>query len=55
MLDSAQARYPATQRIITEMTLRKGQVAWNLNGLGSDDWQHFQYRKGPFFKGQGGK
>ena len=50
MLDSAQARLAGTQRIITEMTLRKGSVAFDLNGLGSEDWQHFPYRKGPFFK-----
>jgi dihydroorotase len=50
MLDSAQARLAGTQRIITEMTLRRGSVAFDLNGLGSDDWQHFPYRKGPFFK-----
>jgi len=50
MLDSAGARMPATQRLLCEMTLRKGQVAWDLNGLVSQDWQKFQYRKGPFFK-----
>ena len=32
------------------MTLRKGEVAWDLNGLASEDWQRFSYRKGPFFK-----
>jgi dihydroorotase len=50
MLDSAGARMPATQRLLCEMTLRKGQVAWDLNGLASQDWQKFQYRKGPYFK-----
>ncbi len=50
MLDSAQARLSGTQRIVTEMTLRKGVVAYDLNGLASEDWQRFQYRKGPFFK-----
>lgn len=50
MLDSAQARRAGTQRIITEMTLRKGSVAFDLNGLGSEDWQGFPYRRGPFFK-----
>jgi dihydroorotase len=50
MLDSTQARLSGTQRIVTEMTLRKGAVAFDLNGLASDDWQRFQYRKGPFFK-----
>lgn len=52
MLDSAGARMPGTQRIVCEMTLRKGQVAWDLNGLASEDWQGFHYRKGPYFKSQ---
>jgi dihydroorotase len=50
MLDSARAKMPATQRILCELTLRRGQVSWDLNGLASDDWQKFPYRKGPFFK-----
>ena len=50
ILDSAQARLAGTQRITTEMTLRKGNVAYDLNGLASEDWQKFSYRKGPFFK-----
>ena len=50
MLDSAQARMPATQRLLCEMTVRRGQVAWDLNGLASQTWQSFPYRKGPFFK-----
>jgi dihydroorotase len=54
MLDSAKARMNATQRLSCELTLRKGQVAWDLNGLASEDWQKFNYRKGPFFKKAGG-
>ena len=50
LLDSAGARMAGTQRMLCEMTLRKGQVAWDLNGLASEDWQKFPYRKGPFFK-----
>jgi dihydroorotase len=50
VLDSAGARMAGNQRIVTEMTLRKGTVAFDLNGLGSEDWQRFSYRKGPFFK-----
>ena len=46
----AGARMAGTQRMLCEMTLRKGQVAWDLNGLASEDWQKFRYRKGPFFK-----
>src|SRR3954469_13268576 len=50
MLDSAKARMPSKQRLLCELTLRKGQVAWDLNGLATEDWQKFNYRKGPFFK-----
>jgi dihydroorotase len=53
VLDSARARKTATQRITCEATLRKGQLAWDLNGLASEDWQKFNYRKGPFFKKTG--
>jgi len=50
MLDSAQARFGGTERIVTEMTLRRGAVAYDLNGLAAEDWRRFNYRKGPFFK-----
>jgi dihydroorotase len=50
LLDSAGARMPGTQRIVCELTLRKGVVSWDLNGMASEDWKTFQYRKGPFFK-----
>ena len=49
-LDSAGARRDGTNRLPCELTLRKGLVAWDLNGLASEDWQKFRYRKGPFFK-----
>ena len=48
-IDSAGARKMADQRIRCEMTLRKGQVAWDWNGLAAPDWEHFQYRHGEFF------
>ena len=50
LLDSAGARMPGARRILCELTLRKGVVSWDLNGLASEDWKTFQYRKGPFFK-----
>jgi dihydroorotase len=49
LLDSAGAKMPGTQRIVCELTLRKGVVSWDLNGLASEDWRTFKYRKGPFF------
>ncbi len=48
--DSAGARKSGTRRVLCEMTLRKGQVVWDLDGLASPDWEKFQYRKGPFLK-----
>jgi dihydroorotase len=50
LLDSAAARMPGNQRIVCELTLRRGMVSWDLNGLASEDWKTFKYRKGPFFK-----
>jgi dihydroorotase len=50
LLDSAGARMPGTRRIVCELTLRKGIVSWDLNGLAAEDWKTFKYRKGPFFK-----
>jgi dihydroorotase len=58
LLDSVSARMQGTQRIVCELTLRKGQIVWDLNGLASEDWTKFPYRKGPFFnrtKGADGK
>ncbi|WP_222597552.1 amidohydrolase/deacetylase family metallohydrolase [Edaphobacter albus] len=48
-LDSAGARRYGTGRLVTELTLRKGEVVWDLNGLAAEDWQSFHYRKGPFY------
>lgn len=39
-----------TQRIVCQLTLRKGAVFWDLNGLASEDWKTFHYRNGRFFK-----
>jgi dihydroorotase len=49
-LDCAGARNPGTQRIVCDLTLRKGKVTWDRNGMAGEDWQKFQYRKGPFFE-----
>ncbi len=50
LLDSAGAKMPGTQRIVCELTLRNGVVSWDLNGLAAENWETFNYRKGPFFK-----
>jgi len=49
-LDCAGARKPGTQRIVCDLTLRKGKVVWDRNGMAGEDWQNFRYRKGPFFE-----
>lgn len=50
LLDSAGAKLPGARRLLCELTLRKGAVSWDLNGIASEDWKTFKYRKGPFFK-----
>jgi len=48
-LDSAGASKPGTQRIVCDLTLRKGKVMWDRNGMAGEDWRNFHYKKGPFF------
>ncbi len=49
-LDSAGARYPGSQMIVCELTLRKGRVAWDLNGRAAEDWKSFTYEKKSWLK-----
>jgi dihydroorotase len=44
-VDSAGATYTGTQKLECEMTLRKGRVAWDLNGRAGEDWKTFKYRR----------
>jgi dihydroorotase len=44
-VDSAGAKNSGTQMIVCELTLRKGKVAWDLNGRASEDWKNFKYDK----------
>jgi dihydroorotase len=46
-IDSAGAMNHGDQLIITEMTVRRGAVAWDLNGRATEYWKSFQYRKRP--------
>lgn len=46
-LDSAGARRRGTQRLVAELTIRKGEVMWDLNGLAATDWTKFRYRPRP--------
>ena len=47
-LDSAGARRSGTQRLTAEMTIRKGQVLWDLNARAAVDWRKFPYPKNQY-------
>ena len=38
-VDSGLARLPGTQKLECHMTLRAGQIVWDLNGLSRPDWE----------------
>jgi dihydroorotase len=44
-IDSAGAMNSGNQRIVGELTLRRGQVVWDLNGRASENWKSFQYQR----------
>jgi dihydroorotase len=44
-IDSAGASREGSQRIIAEITVRKGRVEWDLNGRAATNWKQFPYRK----------
>ena len=44
-LDSAGALRAGDRKLVAEMTIRKGAVAWDLNGRASVNWEVFPYRK----------
>lgn len=46
-IDSAGAKHTGTQMLVAEMTVRKGAIAWDLNGRATEDWRTFKYRKRP--------
>lgn len=37
-VDSGRLRMPGTQKLVAEMTIKGGQVVWDLNGLSSPAW-----------------
>ena len=47
-LDSAGARRDGDQRLIAELTVRKGIVQWDLNGRAAVDWRQFKYPKNQY-------
>lgn len=44
-LDSAGARRKGSQRIAAELTVRRGRVVWDRNGIAATDWKTFRYTK----------
>jgi dihydroorotase len=44
-IDSAGAANTGTQRVVAEMTLRKGRVVWDLNARAAESWKTFQYER----------
>jgi dihydroorotase len=45
LIDGAGARMAVRQRITPELTVRKGVVVWDLNGIAAPDWKTFPYKK----------
>ena len=45
LLDSAGARMSAKQKFVAELTIRKGAIVWDLNGLAGPDWRTYSYKK----------
>ena len=44
-IDSAGAGHAGDKLIVTELTLRKGRVVWDLNARASESWKSFRYEK----------
>ncbi len=44
-LDAAGARMAGNRRIVAELTVRKGAVVWDLNGIAGQDWKSFPYKR----------
>jgi dihydroorotase len=45
LVDSAGARYPGNRVLAAEMTIRKGEVVWDLSGRAAPDWKAYPYRR----------
>jgi dihydroorotase len=44
-IDSAGAGHPGNQRIVAELTIRKGRVVWDLNSRAAENWKTFKYER----------
>ena len=43
-VDSANLRMKGDRKLVGELTLRDGRVAWDLNGITAEDWDHAKHR-----------
>jgi dihydroorotase len=43
-VDAQGARMEGTRKIVCEITVREGEVVWDLNGLAAPDWQLYYER-----------
>lgn len=44
-VDAAGARMSGDKLLVAEMTIRDGEIMWDLNGHASEDWKVFKYKK----------
>ena len=45
-MDSLGGRFDGHTKLVCQLTIRNGNVVWDLNGLSRDDYQHtLEYRK----------
>ncbi len=49
-IDSAGAANSGNQNIVSELTLRRGRVVWDLNGRASENWNTFKYNRKKWVK-----
>ncbi len=49
-IDSAGAAHSGTERLVAEMTLRKGRVVWDLNARAAESWKTFKYDRKKWVK-----
>jgi dihydroorotase len=50
LTDSAGARKRGDRMLAAEMTVRKGEVVWDLSGRASVEWEKFPYRKTDYMR-----
>ena len=55
LTDSAGARKMGDKMLAAEMTIRKGEVVWDLNGRASVDWGKFPYQKTKYIQNEPSK